>query len=679
MQKRLFNSKTIPIALLLFCIAAYGLLIPGLGFYWDDWPMTWFGHVLGPLGYIGVLSSDRPFLGIIYTLTTSVLKLVPYQWQIFGLLTRWLTTWSVYWTLKNLWPKQTEKIAWISILFAIYPGFKQQPISVIYGNGLVLLAAFFLSLGLMIKAIKDPRRYWLFTGFALACYAFCTFSTEYYVGLDLIRPLFIWLVVSEIVQGTSKRLVKSFLHWLPYLVVLAVFLVWRVFIFKFPTYQPMLFEPDPSSAKLQILQLIDRVIQDSIKSGWLAWISTFRIPLTDDFSHTATLLFWIIVVAGIGLTLVYLIKLAKNVDENSDDTPAVSNKHWGMQVTLIGIFTLLVAGWPFWITELPVDLVFPYDRFTLAFMLGACLLVVGLLEWLIKTNLQKIILLSLIVGLSIGLQYQNANTYRREWQNQLSFFWQLTWRAPGLKPGTSLLTDQMPLNYYSDNSLTAPLNWIYAPDFKSGNMPYFLIYVRERLGTVLPALKNNLPMRKDYRAFSFNSTTSQALTFVYPISGCLRILDPQQTNLYPSMPNGLEGAVNISHLDQIIPDPVTPAKPPQEIFGPEPEHTWCYYYEKADLARQQGDWKQVVALGEEAVQKKFTPQSSLDLLLFSDGYAMSGQWQKALDLTRQADLLSHSQSRPKLCENLAWIKDSSSPDPADRAAINSLRSEYKCP
>jgi len=678
-QKKLINSKTIPIALLLFCIAAYGLLIPTLGFYWDDWPMTWFGHVLGPLGYIGVLSSDRPFLGLIYILTTFILKLVPFQWQIFGLITRWLTTWSVYWTLKNLWPKHTEKIAWISILFAVYPGFKQQPISVIYGNGLVLLAAFFLSLGLMIKAIKNPRMYWLFTGFALICYAFCTFSTEYYVGLDMIRPLFIWLVVSETVQGTGKRLIKSFLYWLPYLVVLVAFLIWRVFIFKFPTYQPMLFEPQASNAKLQILQLIDRVVQDSIKAGLLSWVSVFRIPTTDDFSHPSTLLYWIIVVIGIGVTIFYLFKLTQSNTENPDTTTPDPNPNWGLMVTLIGVFTLLVAGWPFWITELPIDLNFPYDRFTLAFMLGSCLLVVGLLEWLIKSRPQKIILLGLIVGLAIGLQYQNANTYRREWQNQIDFFWQLTWRAPGLKPGTSLLTDQMPLTYYSDNSLTAPLNWIYAPDFKSGDMPYFLIYTRERLGTVLPAFKENLPMHKDYRAFNFNSTTSQALTFVYPINGCLRILDPKQTNLYPSMPNGLEAAVKISHLNQIIPNPATPTKPPQDIFGAEPAHTWCYYYEKADLARQQGDWEQVVTLGEEAIQKKFFPENPLDYLLITDGYAMTGQWQKALDLTRQVDQASHSQLRPKLCDNLSWINKSSSPDPVNKAAIISLRNEYQCP
>ena len=94
-------------------------------------------------------------------------------------------------------------------------------------------------------------------------------------------------------------------------------------------------------------------------------------------------------VVGIGLTLFYLIKLTHSDIENSDNNAAVSNKNWGRQVTLIGIFTLLVAGWPFWITELPVDLAFPYDRFTLAFMLGACLLVVGLLEWLVKQTFKR--------------------------------------------------------------------------------------------------------------------------------------------------------------------------------------------------------------------------------------------------------------------------------------------------
>ena len=35
------------------------------------------------------------------------------------------------------------------------------------------------------------------------------------------------------------------------------------------------------------------------------------------------------------------------------------------------------------------------------------------------------------------------------------FLWQLSWRIPGLEKGTTVLTNDIPLRYYSDNSLTA--------------------------------------------------------------------------------------------------------------------------------------------------------------------------------------------------------------------------------
>ena len=52
----------VPIALLGFTLLAYAPLISTLGFYWDDWPLIWFGHLLGTEGYLEVLAGDRPFL-----------------------------------------------------------------------------------------------------------------------------------------------------------------------------------------------------------------------------------------------------------------------------------------------------------------------------------------------------------------------------------------------------------------------------------------------------------------------------------------------------------------------------------------------------------------------------------------------------------------------------------------
>ena len=67
-------------------VLAHGLLIPWLGFYWDDLPKSWFLHLFGPMGFWKVYQVDRPFLPWIYMLTTPILGVTPLGWQILGLL-----------------------------------------------------------------------------------------------------------------------------------------------------------------------------------------------------------------------------------------------------------------------------------------------------------------------------------------------------------------------------------------------------------------------------------------------------------------------------------------------------------------------------------------------------------------------------------------------------------------
>jgi hypothetical protein len=40
---------------------------------------------------------------------------------------------------------------------------------------------------------------------------------------------------------------------------------------------------------------------------------------------------------------------------------------------------------------------------------------------------------------------------------------------PSLEPDPVTLTDEISVDYESDISLTAPINWIYAPNYKSGH------------------------------------------------------------------------------------------------------------------------------------------------------------------------------------------------------------------
>jgi len=677
MLKRLLTWKTFPFALLLISIAAYGLLIPSLGFYWDDWPLMWFLHTFGPKGYQEVLAVDRPFLAGIYWITTTVLKTLPIQWQILALLSRWLTSVVLWWSLKKLWPNNPQQVAWIAILFAVYPGFKQQPISVVYANGFLLFAMFLASFGLMVAAIRNQQRYWHYTIPALVGYTICTFSTEYYVGLDMIRPIMIWLAISESPKINFEQIKQVFRHWLPYLAVLVSFLIWRVFFFEFPTYQPQLLDEMSASPFGAVIHLADRMIQDTFLTGWQAWGKTFQIPSLFDFQVTSSLLYWILVIGLFPVIWFYLKSLGENQQEDPS-RPSSKLNIWSAQAMLLGLTGLLFGGAPFWITDLKISLEFPWDRFTLAFMLGSSLFLVGLINWVIRTRTQKIILLSLMISMAVGAHFNNSNTYRREWNTHNAMFWQMVWRAPGLKPGTTLITNHLPMSYYSDNSLTAPLNWTYAPDHGSEDIPYLFAFTEVRLGSGLPALEKDLTIRQNYRSASFKGSTNDALVIYYAPPGCLRIVDPQRDSDLSIFPNAIEEAMAISHPDQIIVGANPSATPPIEIVGPEPDHDWCYYFEKADLARQMNDWAAVSDLGNQALEKYLMAQEPTELYVFAEGFARSGDWENSFRLMREAYRQS-SLLRTDLCSMIDELQGKYAPDETDLPDLDKTLETLHCP
>jgi hypothetical protein len=67
------------------------------------------------------------------------------------------------------------------------------------------------------------------------------------------------------------------------------------------------------------------------------------------------------------------------------------------------------------------------------------------------------------------------------------------------------------------------------------------------------------------------------------------------------------------------------AEPLESVFGPEPAHEWCWYYQQASLARQTGDWETVAALGDEALNLGFYPADSVEWMPFMQAYAILGR------------------------------------------------------
>ena len=102
----------------------------------------------------------------------------------------------------------------------------------------------------------------------------------------------------------------------------------------------------------------------------------------------------------------------------------------------------------------------------------------------------------------------------------------------------------------------------------------------------------------------------------------------------PILPRTAAKALELSNLEQIIPNPAQTVALPS-IFGLEPSHTWCYYFEKADLARQTDNWAQVAEIGDQAFAIPYLPDDISEYLPFVEAYARTGRWEDARDLTRK--------------------------------------------
>src|SRR5690606_30454505 len=98
-------ERSIPLLFLLITVAAYGLLLPLTGFYWDDWPFAWMAEFLGPQEFIPAFAQVRPYLGPIFSVTTSLIPPVPLYWQIFALVIHFLAGLSAWFALTQVWPR----------------------------------------------------------------------------------------------------------------------------------------------------------------------------------------------------------------------------------------------------------------------------------------------------------------------------------------------------------------------------------------------------------------------------------------------------------------------------------------------------------------------------------------------------------------------------------------------
>jgi hypothetical protein len=105
-----------------------------------------------------------------------------------------------------------------------------------------------------------------------------------------------------------------------------------------------------------------------------------------------------------------------------------------------------------------------------------------------------------------------------------------------------------------------------------------------------------------------------------------------------------------SHVDRIIPSGASPV-PPASIFGTEPEHDWCFYYQKASLARQSGDWEEVGRLYDQVRELNLETDDKSEVIPFFEGLVNLGRYEDARSLFRE-EIKGQAEVRFPLCNFL---------------------------
>ena len=476
------NKYIFPGFLLVVTILAYGLFTFKQGFYLDDWYITLYQKYFGATGFIKFFQEDRPFLGYVYRIFLPIFKDSPVAWQIFALFTRWLATLTFWGVLNQLFPSVKKLWKWAAILFLVYPGFQFHWFAIMYSQVYLLMAVYFASYFFMFKAVTGRKPWWTFAGWTLAALISLVIGIvpmEYFYGMELFRPIVLYLLLHREYPRPLKAVGRALLHWLPYLAIFAGFTVFRILYSSKYSYQIGILEQLSNNPIDTLQTLLSKGVWSVFDATMTAWWNLIQLFAKDLLTFASMAMVALII---FGVVVTYLI-LRNGLREPGEGKLFIR----GWKIMLSGFFLTVVALAPFIAASFPVSLEFPSNRFLLALAPGISIFMVGAIDELLRTENQKLALVALLCGLSIGSHFMASRGFMLQWQAQKDFFWQLTWRVPGLLPGTALVSEDVPFSqYFSGPSMSAPLNMIYSPENKSSHLDNVILLTSSPQADVIP-------------------------------------------------------------------------------------------------------------------------------------------------------------------------------------------------
>jgi hypothetical protein len=653
-------------ALALISALIYLLNINQFSYYRDDWYYAYDGYIAGSSIFKIMFSSDRPARGIFFGIYYVLFGAQPLAYHIGAYLWRLLGAYSALWLFHLLWSRQRVANFLMALLFVTYPGFLWWTQGMEYQPMIASLCLHTFSIALTLAAIQATGKVTqtlLWAGSILTG-LIAIALVDYAVGMEAFRILCIFLLIASRQPDLSfiRKISQTLRTALIPLIIPALFIIWKLFIFKG--------DRKATDISFQLGDLIHAPLETSVLWGGRLFTSALNVsfmawwtPLQQhNYFLTQNHLITALIIATISIALTVIAARLMTDPPPDASTQTVShpdhfpfNAIWlGLAGVVFGLLPAIMAN-RFVIFK-------AYSHYALPASLAAVILVVGLINFLASKKLQ-LILVALLIGIAALTHRALAVKASDEQAAVRNFWWQVYWRIPKIQEGTTIAAIYPGIDYEDDTDIVwGPANFLYYPQPEPG-----VELVKYKIGAtrldeegIQNILGENEKISKPYRSHTMFLNYRKVLVMSQSSAiSCVHVIDNRWIERSQYDTDETAQLFPHSKIEFALTENKADSTPLDFAFGAEPAHGWCFYYQKAELARQQGDWESVAALGAEAESLGLAPADLIEWTPFIQSYAALGQTEKVEQLAAQfKDDSFHNQ---QFCETLNRMSENGHP------------------
>lgn len=614
-------------ALFLLLISAI-VYLPNIGhltYFKDDWYYIYDGLIAGSKVFHPMFSIDRPARGFFFEIYYFLFGSQPFPYHLGAFLWRMAAAIGALSLFNILWPNRKRFTFFAALLFTLYPGYFWWISAIEYQPMIASLAFQVFSIVFTLKSVQSSNSFSKITYLIAAILTgwACIALVDYAIGMEVFRFLCVYILLARTdeLSAISGKFFATVKTWVWNLLIPFGFIFWRTFLFANERkatdvslqISALLHSPVPTLASWS-LSLFNSLLNLAI----LAWVNQFPryffgTRLKDIASGIA--------VAGSVILLVILIeKLFKREKDWGLETSEINQK----EALLIGIAGMVFGIIPIILVNRSINLD-AYSHYALPASLAAAVSLMGLIYSISAGYVRNVVLYGVLIFAALAHYGISVNAINEERAIE-KFWWQVSWRVPALRADT-LLVINYPLPNIGDdgNGVVEAANMIYFPQ-ASSQIPvqYNIAALTLSDFNLYDILDGKLERELNYRSHSTHYDYGNILVLSQPtLTSCVHVIDGNRPLISTFDPGNVMLVAPSSDIENVIVDSER-FLPQTFAFGAEPEHKWCYYYEKAELALQMKEWDQVVSLGEEALQMGLHPEDQSEWLPFLYGYVMVG-------------------------------------------------------